>query len=84
MKIKNMFSEMFSMQEKRISTIIICLLVFVGVSVYLYIARNDIPDTLLTLLQTHIYVVGGVNGLNIATKFFKKNEDVDSDVVSYK
>jgi hypothetical protein len=68
---KNFLKEMFSMQEKRISTIIICLIACMSLAFYLYISREDIPETLLTIIITQIYIIGGVNGLNITTKLFK-------------
>jgi hypothetical protein len=73
--IKSFIKETFSMQEKRVSTIIISLLAMLGLSFYLYIVRGDIPETLLSIIQTLIYIVGGVNGLNVATKAFNNTVD---------
>ena len=74
--IQNFIKEMFSMQEKRISTIIICLLASLSLAFYLYLTRMDIPETLLTIITTLIYIVGGVNGTNIIAKVLgdKKKE----------
>lgn len=66
--------EVCSMQEKRVSTLILCLLACMSLAFYLFIAREDIPETLLVIIQTLIYIVGGVNGLNIFTKIFNSNK----------
>jgi hypothetical protein len=69
---KEFLKEAFSMQEKRISTIILCLVACICLSFYLYLARNDIPETLLTIITTQTYIIGGVNGVNVLTKAFSK------------
>lgn len=71
---KKIISEMFSMQEKRTSTIIICLLACMCLAFYLYIYRDDIPETLLAIIQTQIYIVGGVNGLNVFKNILNNKE----------
>ena len=78
---KEFLKEMFSMQEKRISTLIICLLACMSLAFWMYVAREDIPETLLVIIQTLIYIVGGVNGVNVATKMFNskaENKGVDN------
>jgi hypothetical protein len=73
----------FCMQEKRVSTLILCLVSIMALAFYLYLVRGDIPETLLSIIQTLIYIVGGVNGLNVATKVFtnsvekKRGHDYD-------
>lgn len=73
--LSNFIKETFSMQEKRVSTIIISLLAMLGLSFYLYLTKGDIPETLLSIVQTLIYMVAGVNGLNIATKAFNSTAE---------
>ena len=70
---REFLKEMFSMQEKRISTLIVCLLAFISLAFWMYIAREDIPETLLLIIQSLIYIIGGVNGLNICTKIFNSS-----------
>ncbi len=67
----------FSMQEKRVSTLIICLLSIMVLAFYLYITREDIPETMMIIIQTLIYIIGGVNGLNVATKLFESKSNKD-------
>jgi hypothetical protein len=76
--LSNFIKETFSMQEKRVSTIIISLLVMLGLSFYLYLTRGDIPETLLSIVQTLIYMVAGINGINVASKIFNK-ENINND-----
>lgn len=73
--IKNFLTETFSMSERRVSTIILSLISLLVLATYLYLTKGDIPETLLTILQTLIYIVGGVNGLNVVTKVFTSSVD---------
>ncbi len=73
--IRNFIKETFSMQEKRVSTIIISLLAMLGLSFYLFLTKGDIPETLLNIVQTLIYMVAGINGINVATKIFTKIDE---------
>jgi hypothetical protein len=76
---KNFIKEMFSMQEKRISTIIVSLVACMALAFYLYISRMDIPETLKTIILTQTYIIGGVNGANILSKVIKPKTDERED-----
>jgi hypothetical protein len=73
--IKSFIKEVFSMSERRVSTIILSLVAVLILSFYLYLTKGDIPETLLVITQTLIYIVGGVNGLNVVTKVFSSNSE---------
>jgi len=75
MSFKNIVKETISMQEKRVSTLILSLIASLILAFYMFLFVGDIPQTLLTIIQTLIYIVGGVNGLNVLTKVFKGNTD---------
>ena len=79
----NFVKEVCSMQEKRVSTLILCLLACMVLAFYLFIAREDIPETLLVIIQTLIYVVAGINGINVATKIFNSNNTKYKGVDEY-
>jgi len=67
----------FCMQEKRVSTLIVCLLSIMVLAFYLYITREDIPETMMVIIQTLIYIIGGVNGVNVITKIFESKSNKD-------
>lgn len=70
---RSFISEVVSMQEKRVSTLILSLIAILMLSFFLYITKGDIPETMLVIIQTLIYTVGGINGVNILTKGFSSN-----------
>jgi len=76
---KNFFKEMFSMQEKRISTIIVSLIACLILAFYLYISRMDIPETLKGIILAQTYIIGGVNGVNVLSKIVKPKIDEGED-----
>jgi hypothetical protein len=60
-RLTNSTKGLLSISEQRISTIIIAFLTFCGFSLYILMTTKDIPNNLKDLLETFLFVIGGVN-----------------------
>lgn len=58
---KMKISHLFSADEKKLSALILCLFVMIGVAGYSYINTGDISDRLKNLLETLIFAVTTMN-----------------------
>lgn len=71
-----------SMDEFKVSALIICLFVTMGTAAFAYFKFGDITANWLTLLQTLIISVGGVNAISAATDLMassRTRQDDESD-----
>lgn len=64
-----------SIDETRVSSLVITFLIAFGVSVYLVLARGDVPSNFLTMTLGLITAVGAVNGLSLASQI--KNNKIE-------
>jgi ABC-type glucose/galactose transport system permease subunit len=75
-KLKTFWSDFFSLDEAKVSTLIILTIITVSFSLVMYYFRNDISDNLLSLGQVLILSIAGVNvASTLPTLFGKKNKD---------
>ena len=58
---KDLFKGLFSIDERRISTIIVVFFVFVGVALYKYFTTDNITQGIQSIIINMIYIIGGVN-----------------------
>lgn len=63
-KLDELSREAFSLQEKKISTIIIVFVSFSVIGGYLAIKTGDIPPNIATLLGSMALIIGGVNAVD--------------------
>ena len=72
-----------SLEERKVSSLIICLLIGFIYSLYSYHINGDIGDNLLKLIELLIYSVAGLNianGIGNIMKTKKEFDDVGKDV----
>jgi hypothetical protein len=58
------FKDGISMNEAKVSAIILTLFVFVGYAGYQLFTTHKISDNILSFISTQILVIGGVNAFN--------------------
>lgn len=65
-KIDDVSKELFSLQEKKVSTLIVAFLFFCGLATYLAITGEykDIPPNLVSVLIALITAIAGVNAVD--------------------
>lgn len=63
-KLDDFSKEAFSLQEKKVSTIIIVFIAFSVIGGYLAIKSGDIPQNIATLLGSMALIIGGVNAVD--------------------
>ncbi|MFS1513028.1 hypothetical protein VQL36_11415 [Chengkuizengella sp. SCS-71B] len=82
----NLFDKVFSVDEIKISALVIVLTLSSTFGLVMYVIEGDISDNLLSLLSTLIYAITGINAFNITKeaihdfKNSKKEENVDSPI----
>lgn len=76
---KKWLSEFFSMNERHVSTIIICLVASITFAFVMYSKSGDISTNLKDIILALIFSVAGVNGVNIAKSFFNKSDSSSSN-----
>jgi hypothetical protein len=72
-----------SLDEFKFSSLVIAFLCFAGVAVFGYITGGDISNNWLDLLETMIYVIGGVNavkGLGGIASSAKNKRQLEDDI----
>jgi len=62
---KEFLKSMFSVDERRVSTLIICLLISIVFMMVIYIKNGDITNNLKDIIITLIFCVAGINGVDI-------------------
>ena len=70
--------QLFSIQEKKVSTLILAFLFFCGLGVYLALTgeNRDLPPNLVTVLIALIGAIAGVNAVDSwANRGGKRDED---------
>jgi purine-cytosine permease-like protein len=63
-----------SVDETKISTILLTFVITLGFGLYKVISSGDIPENLLALLG---YQIVAITGINVADKFTGKNKKED-------
>jgi pilus assembly protein TadC len=78
----NFLKDGLSIDEARVSSLIICLFGGFGILGYVYIQDGIVNELLVGLLETLIIAVAGVNAATIISNAFgkKSNNKVDSEV----
>ena len=59
---------LFSIDEQRLSALIIVLLIFSGTAIYSIINFGEIPENLKDIIKTIAVLIAGVNGINILNR----------------
>lgn len=75
---KNFFKDFISLDETRISILIIIFIIASIGAIFAYGYRGDITDNCLEFLQWLILAIGGVNGVNAisdAIQCFKNTKE---------
>lgn len=57
----NFFSKFMSVDETRVSVLMICLLASLLFSMYAYLSNGDISANFVSIVETFIYCVTGIN-----------------------
>jgi ABC-type glucose/galactose transport system permease subunit len=79
-KFKSFWSDFFSLDEAKISTLIILTIITIIFSLVMYYFRNDISDNLLSLGQVLILSIAGVNvASTLPSLFGKKNKQSNNN-----
>lgn len=63
-RMDEMTRNIFSIEEKRVSTLIVAFLFFCGIAAYLAIESGDIPPNLVNVLLGLITAIAGVNAVD--------------------
>jgi hypothetical protein len=66
----NWFQKIFSLDEMKFSSLILCLFLCLGYGMYLVMKHGDLPPNLASIINSLIYTVGGVNAINGASSYF--------------
>ena len=69
--------QLFSIQEKKVSTLIVAFLFFCGLGVYLAMTgeSRDLPPNLVTVIIALITAIAGVNAVDSWAQRSNRNED---------
>ena len=65
MKNKNFWKDGLSINESKVSILMISLIIFLRIILYVRIEEGKIDYELLEITKTLIYVVAGVNAVNV-------------------
>lgn len=68
-----------SLDEFKVSALVICLLLITGTAIVAYFKYGDITSNLLALLQTLIISVGGVNAISALSDFVSISKSKQDD-----
>jgi hypothetical protein len=81
----NFLKDGLSIDEARVSALIICLMSGFGILGYVYITDGTVNQILVSLLETLIFAVAGVNAANIIGKAIgRKNEKNESNEIAFR
>jgi len=69
--------DFISLEERKVSSLIICLLIGFIYSLYSYHIHGDIGDNLLRLIELLIYSVAGLNVANCIGNIMKTKKEFD-------
>jgi hypothetical protein len=75
---KNFIKNGLSLDEFKVSSLIIALLVFSGVGIYAFFKNGDIPPNFMSILTTIVVTVGGVNAAKLFTNSFSSKDEPSS------
>ena len=80
-KMDEVTRQLFSIQEKKVSTLIVAFLFFCGLGVYLALSGEprDLPPNLVTVIIALITAIAGVNAVDSWAQRSAKNEDHRND-----
>lgn len=75
-KIDEFAKEMFSLQEKKVSTLIVAFLFFCGLGAYLAVTgeQRDIPPNLVNVILALVTAIAGVNAFESWVGMRNSNE----------
>ena len=76
-KMDEVTRQLFSIQEKKVSTLIVAFLFFCGLGVYLAMTgeSRDLPPNLVTVIIALITAIAGVNAVDSWAQRSNRNED---------
>lgn len=57
----NKITDFLSVDEQKLSALILCLFVLIGITGYSYLVNGDISSNMKDLLETLIFAVAGIN-----------------------
>lgn len=67
----------FSIEEKKVSTLIVAFLFFCGIAAYLAIESGDIPPNLVNVLLGLITAIAGVNAVDSWVNRGRRSDNED-------
>lgn len=70
LQVKESMRDIISIDETRISLLMVMTTISFGVAMYLLFQKDDIPPNLLQLL---FMLIGAISGINIMTKFSQRS-----------
>jgi hypothetical protein len=76
----NWFERLFSVDEMRVSALVICLIAVVASCLISVFLLGSINDNLLSLAEACVYTVGGVTAVNGVKSFIGKNTTAEPDI----
>ncbi|NBI28575.1 hypothetical protein [Chengkuizengella marina] len=80
----NLFDKVFSVDEVKVSALILIFLISSFFGLTMYVLDGDISDNLLTFMSTLIYAIAGINAFNMAKEaisgFNKSKKEGDNDI----
>jgi len=71
----NWIKQLFSLEERKASTIMSVFIMFSIVGVYMIKIIGDVPINLTTIILTLAGIIGGVNSISGITDMIKSNRD---------
>lgn len=64
---KDFFKHGLSLDEFKVSSLIIIFIILSGIAVYSYLTHGDVSANFVNLLNTNAVTVGGVNALKVVS-----------------
>lgn len=65
--------ELISIEEKKVSALVVVLLATLFFALYLYLTKGDIPTTLADIIKAAIYATAGVSVANTGFSTWSNN-----------
>jgi hypothetical protein len=76
----NWFERFFSIDEMRVSALVICLIAVVAACLISVFLLGNINDNLLSLAEALVFTVGGVTAVNGFKNVIGKNATAEPDI----
>ena len=74
---KNFLKDGFSLNEFKVSSLIVVLILFSAIGIYFLFSDGDIPVNFISFLNTLVITIGGVNVVTSALDNFGKSKGED-------